>query len=269
MTNYELLSSEIQSQYVAYRRQGAGRNSAIELLTEVYAQELRDTDDAPAVVEGILLALAKKKELSHEIALQMQGYLSQCLPNRVKKSEALLSALELYGSEAVYRHRIPYDPQWQIGDLFSHTLCSPRSREIGIWGWSILFYKVGAYQDDKGVQMQLVYLSVCPSGQEPTSEAQLQSLGFLRMMCHGKIWDYLAQIEAKSKRYIDSFKLTKLGNFQNIPHPADRTDENPLVSLPLFGVMKKENSYPDFEDQVCNIIARCKKAGVPCLSSGI
>lgn len=267
MTNHGLLSSQVQAQYIAYRRQGAGRNDAVRMLTERYAQELCDVEDAPAVVEGILRALARKRELSQEIAQQMQQCLSHC-PSE-KSAEILLSASVLYGSEAAYRHSIPYDPQWQLGDLFCHTLRAPRAHSLGIFGWSVLFYKVGAYENTQGKRVQLAYMSLCPAGQEPALKSQLQALGFLRMMRHGERWDYLAQIEAKSKRYLDSYELKKIGNFPDLLPPEDRTEENPLVAMPMFGALKKEDSYPDFENQVCNIVSRCNKIGVPCLSAGI
>lgn len=269
MTNYEMLSSEVQARYIAYRRRGVGRDATIQMLADLYANELHDPDDCPAVVDGMVLVLCQKKELSQEIAQQLRTYLS-CLPDKVSiKTERLLASPEVYGSEAAYRRRVPYDPQWQPGDLFSHTLRAPCAASLGLSGWSVLFYKVGAYEDDKGTQVQLVYMSICPPGQEPSSCAQLQALGFLRMMCHGEKWDYLAQIEAKSKRYIDSYDLVKIGNFPGILPPADRTEENPLVTMPMFGILKKDDAYPDFEDQVCGIIKRCQKAKIPWLSQNV
>lgn len=266
MTNYKMLLSEVRMQYISYRRCGFDRSTAIQILTEKYINELQDKDDISAVVDGIVIALCQKKELSKEIAQQMLTYLSKISCSPSKKMEQLLSTPEVYGSEAAYRHRKPYDPQWQKGDLFSHKLISPRAHALGIAGWSVLFYKVDDYENDRGKQVQLVYTSLCLPGQEPSSDAQLQSLGFLRMMCHGEKWDYLSQIEAKSRRYIDSYGLIKIGNFPFVLPPADRTEEDPFVAMPMFGILKKDDVYPSFEDQVCNVISRCKRANVTFLS---
>ena len=75
-------------------------------------------------------------------------------------------------------------------------------------------------RDKQGTRVQLVYTSICPPGQEPATAQQLEALGFVRMMDHGNKWDYLAQIEAKSKRYLSSFGLVKIGNLANVRPPA-------------------------------------------------
>ena len=187
MDNGKMLASEVKTQYIAYRKKGFGRDTAIHMLTELYMDELQDTDDAPAVVKGIVLALCQKKELSQKIAQQMRSYLLQQPAGLSKETERLLSSQEFYGEEAVYRRRIPYDPEWQVGDLFSHELSIKSAIPLGIYGWLVLFYKVGEYEDYQGVRMQIGYMSICPPDQVPTSASQLQSMGFLRMMCHGAV----------------------------------------------------------------------------------
>ena len=269
MDNGKMLASEVKTQYIAYRKKGFGRDTAIHMLTELYMDELQDTDDAPAVVKGIVLALCQKKELSQKIAQQMRSYLLQQPAGLSKETERLLSSQEFYGEEAVYRRRIPYDPEWQVGDLFSHELSIKSAIPLGIYGWLVLFYKVGEYEDYQGVRMQIGYMSICPPDQVPTSASQLQSMGFLRMMCHGEKWDYFAQIEAKSKRYLSSYGLSKIGNFPNVLPPADQTDEDPIVSMPMFGILNKNDTCPGFEDQVCRIIRGWQREKVPYMSDGI
>lgn len=261
MDNHQLLSHDVKSEYISCRKLGLGREAAVQKLLEAYSEELQDPDDAPAVIEGIVCALRIKRELSHKIAEQLQGCLSSLPYGRTKKAEQLMAAQESYGAEAVYRRKIPYDPEWKVGDLFAHKISTPKAVPLGIHGWMILFYKVGEYEDKQGTRVQLVYTSICPPGQEPATAQQLEALGFVRMMDHGNKWDYLAQIEAKSKRYLSSFGLVKIGNLANVRPPVDRTEENPVVSMPLFGMLRKTDDYPSFEDLVCLSVKNYRGVG--------
>lgn len=252
---------DIQKQYVGYRTAGKSRNDAIAAIKENYAEELQDEDDRIAVMIGLVFSLCKKKELTKEIAVEtfcMIRHAHKMMAfNHVESSyllkvERLLGDESMYGGEAAYRRRVSYVPHWEVGDTFSHKLIHPKAEALGICGWSILLYKVGECEDELQQLRQLMYVSLCPPGKEPISGSQLQSLGFLRMMRHGEKWDYLAQIMIKSKRDELSYGLFKIGNFQDVVFPADRTDENPLVAMPLFGC-KRGDLYPDYEDQICRL----------------
>lgn len=259
---------EITDQYKKIRLQGKHREAAVEIIKGMYFDELHDKDDRALILSALSLALCKKKELTNSLAQETLYAISDVRSTTSQTSTAskLFDKVEQYlkdksfqGAEAVYRKRAPYIPAWENGDLLSHRITFPRAESLGISGWSILFYKVGVYVDTSGNHRQLMFVSLCPPGMEPTNSSQLKDLGFLRMMKHGDKWDYLVQINPKNKKEEQSYELTKIGNFKGIQPPTDCTTEDPLVSMPMHGYLKKTDICPFYEDQICRIFKKFGK----------
>ena len=74
------------------------------------------------------------------------------------------------------------------------------------------------------------------------------------MMEHDNGWDYLGQLCFKSKKDEELWRLKKIGCYPNAGIPADATTENPLVSMPFYGVLQRNSQVLDYEDQVCHLI---------------
>ena len=53
-----------------------------------------------------------------------------------------------------------------------------------------------------------------------------------------------------------SYELTQIDTFPDAGYPEDRTIENPLATMPLFGQQKRDSMLPDYEDAVCRIYKR-------------
>lgn len=175
--------------------------------------------------------------------------------------EDKLKDVAVYGDEAPYVRAPVYKPNWMVGDTFSHTLTYPAAEKLGIMGWSILFHKVGEHIDNQEKCRQLVLVSLCPPGEVPSSYDDLQKLGFLPMMQFGERFEYLAQIVIGSKSEEMSYDLTKIGCY--IPSGESLMDcykeENPLVAMPLFGRLKRNDVGPAYEDQICRLYRRFKR----------
>lgn len=260
--------NDTMSRYKRYRSIGKSRNEVISLLKEEFSAELEDDDDRVAVLIGLTHALCQKRELTSSIAQETIYEINRVLKTSVIDDITqkvycdtlrILNDKSMQGEEALYRCRLPYKPQWDIGDLFVHRLDFPKAVSLGISGWSILFYKVGEHLDHTGNYLQLMYVSLCPPGKEPTSSLQLSELGFLRMMCHGDKWDYMVQITPKSRQDELSYRLTKIGNYKDVVLPLDRTEENPMVAMPMYGCLKKKDKFPFYEDQICRLYRRFGK----------
>lgn len=269
-TNNEMLliAHEIMEQYVNYRTKGTSRAEAIRIIRKQYSDELLDEDDRLAVMIGIGIALCSRKELTAEIAQATLRLIDKAVFNpdldADKKqyyydARKMLSEKSNQGNEVVYNRKAVYNPNWEVGDLFCHKMNYPQSVSLGIYGWSILFYKVGEYIDDKGRCHHLMHISLCPPGKEPSTQTQLAELGFLRVMQHDDKWDYLVQITIKSKSDEKKYGLIKLCNFKGITLPLDSTQENPLVAMPMHGCLNKGDMYPGFEDQICRLYKRFGK----------
>lgn len=177
----------------------------------------------------------------------------------LKDTIAFIRDPRLLGDEAKYRGRKKYTPEWEVGDTFAHILTCPLAKAVGIEGWFILLRKVEEYVDNEGSHRQLMYVTLCQQNQLPQTMEELQKLGFLRMMCRGDKWDYLVQITFTSQRDEAFYGLTKIGTFANAGHPRDRTIENPLVTMPLFGRINRKSTYPDYEDTICRLYRKYGK----------
>ena len=258
----EAIFIEVLEEYQALRTLGKSRDDAIREIRYRYSKELCDDDDRVAILCGLSLALCRKKELTN-IAVQetvqeidrvlSQNDLGADIMQFYKKVKQLLLDSPKKGDEAKYLRRHPYAPDWTIGDLFVHRLHCPKATDLGLAGWSVLFYKAGEYTGHTGRKTHLMYVLICPPGKEPHNNEQLNSLGFLRMMKHDGKWDYMSQISPRSKKDELGYELTKIGNFSDLRLPIDRTDENPLVARPLFGYLRKEDTFPCFEEDICRM----------------
>lgn len=258
--SFEPLVAEVRELYKTFRKSSKSREEAIVAVKDFFADEMTDSDDRLAVWIGLTLALCEKRELVKSVAeetgvqiklfrqlIQVDDSESQYL----SWIESLLEDETLQGAEARYRVHKPYKPDWEVGDLFAHTLTYPGAEASGIMGWSVLFYKIGEYQDMQNRSRQLMYVSLCPPGKEPASTEDLQKLGFLPMMKHGNKWDYIVQLNIKSKKTEMGYEFTEIGHFPGIIPPADRTEEDPFVSMPMFGHLSKDDVRPSYEDHIC------------------
>ena len=256
------ITRDLVNTYRIYRRCGDTRDKAIARLRMEYKQELADCDDGPVVRIGIALALCQKDELTQSVLEEALVAIDKLLVEQWDGNmRSTFHELEVYihdpqrlGDEAKYRVRKPYIPQWEVGDTFAHTLTHYMAKYVGVYGWNVIFRKVGEYVDIEQQYHQLVYVTMCPPERLPHTAEELRKLGFLRMMPHdGDKWDYLAQISFKSKKDEASYELTKIGTFPDAGDPEDRTIENPFVTMPLFGKLKRDSEVLSYENAVCRI----------------
>ena len=268
--NLIMISEQIQSEYKQYRKDGYSRNDAILLIREEYNCELQDDEDRIAVLIGIVMALCKKNELFYQIAdetreaIESAKYLyvhDKTINKYIEKIEEILNNRTVYGDEASYKQVTIYSPDWVVGDVFSHTLTYPTAEELGIMGWEILFLKVGEYVDEHKTKCQLMLVSLCPPDSVPSCYEDLKIIRFLPMMQLGKKFEYLVQMEIKSKRTENTYELTKIGCYPDFEPTTsdDYREENPLTAMPFFGRLKRTDTRPDYEDSVCRLYRSFRK----------
>ena len=261
------LVDEIIDGYSFLRLHGHNREESLARICMNFEAELSDEDDRPFVLIAMALALCKKKELTTQarsdalqsIELLRKRTSNHSVPHASRDYDRLIGYLaeDQIGPEAPYRARKTYDPGWSIGDTFIHAFSQPAADQMGLLGWYVVFRKVGEYLDRKSRHMQLVYITVCPADAIPQTDAELSSLGYLRMMEHDNGWDYLGQLCFKSKKDEGQWRLHKIGRFPNAGIPDDATAEDPLVSMPFYGVLHRNSQVLDYEDQVCDLIKYC------------
>ena len=254
---------DIINEYRTQRMGGIGRDAVLDLLFHSYNEELKDSDDRPAIYIALALALCKKHELVEQIKDSALAAIEQLknhtawngnkqLAEEYKKLYKHLSA-ETCGAEAVYKSQKCYNPGWNYGDTFVHSLSHPMAKTVGLNGWCVVFRKVNEYQDALGHNIQLVYTTVCPTDSIPNTAKELQSLGYLRMMEHDKGWDYLGQLYFKNKVDEQRWQLQKIGCFPDVECPKDAMPEDPRVSMPFFGTIHRNSKELDYEKDICRI----------------
>lgn len=256
---------EIIDEYRTDRENGATREAALSRLEQEYACELADSDEEPSVKIAFALALCKKKELTKAVLedalraveqLKLEEFGVQLIP-ALDQVVRYVTEPERLGDRANYKKRIPYSPDWKVGDTFSHKLSGYMSKYTHLFGWYVLIRKVGEYTDHQNHVNQLVYVTICPPEKLPKTAKELRSLGFLRMMSgEGNCWDYLAQIHFKNKKDLEAFDLSYIGSFPAAGMPDDASIEDPRVAMPLFGKLKREDVLPSYDIDVCSVFKR-------------
>lgn len=256
------VSVEVQKMYASLRSSGVSRECTLLTILDRFDSEIVDFEDRFFVMVGIVVSMASKKELTVDIANETIHIINQLRKETQSDAigdfaflevEQLLANKENFGDEASFEFNKRYRADWKIGETFSHIITDPVSKALGIYNWLIIFYKTGEFTDEFGSHRHLMYVSICPPERKPATAQQLQSLGFLKMMRHDLGWDYLAQITINSKREEHRYELTSIGYFPDIALPNDRTEENPLSAMPLFGRIKKNDPCPRYEMQICRL----------------
>ena len=241
--------------YRRYRRRGENRADACVHILEDFQDELTDVDEAPQIWIGLAKALGARRELTPEICEKAeQGFhaLAAAFPEEqmtILKSLPLICNPERIGAEAIYRpHRI-YVPDWQIGDTFMYNAPGMQERiyhrtpKLKEGKWSlidkvILVRKAQEVFTIDDTWDQYVYLTVCPQDHLPTSSRELNELGYLPSMIvssQRNLYEFKFSINAKSKRYLESYHLIKIGCFPDIQPPKGEVEPSLQCGAnPLF-----------------------------------
>lgn len=264
---YAPLTFDVIGSYEQERRKGSSREAAIKTLVDCFKEELMDEEDHSAIQIGIAIALCRKNELTVPVQREAICAIDAIIASGGwgKDGDRLLLELKQHlesgsclGVSAHYSRERIYIPDWRLGDTFIHRFSQPASLKMGLGGQFIVLRKVGGYLDQDGHHMQLVYCTVCSADTIPGTSAELRELGFLRMMKHGKKFDYLGQLYFKSKKDEERWGLDKIGRFPDAGAPDDASIEDPRVSMPLFGMLRHQDSSTlHYEELVCQLIRSC------------
>lgn len=252
------LIHEIYTKYIFFRNHNCSSTETLEKIFLDYSHELNDDDDSFSIFSGIALAQRDYGEIDEhtkQTAMELANHrLGEAEKNEIKIIESILMQLSKENSSPKSKKTAKsssYTVNWIVGDTFCHQFTHPDSEIAGIYGWFLLFRKVGEYIDWKGHPIQLGYLSVCPQDAIPQTVEALNKLGFLRVMNHGEKWDYLVQANIQSKRAENALKMERIGCFPNAICPTDEMQSSPEVSMPLFNGIDKKTGCPSYEDVIC------------------
>lgn len=239
--------NEICEEYTAMRSLGKSRSAALKTLRDSYSCELEDCDDSLYVKIALALALCQNHELTEDIAKEgivatkKLSSIQRGEKHELEAIEALIADKDSYGAAKAIRPAKRFSPEWNVGDTFAHLMESKLSESYGLKDWYILIRKLSDYINNKGQEVQVVVLTLCPHDKLPSSTENINSLGYLKMMSRGNgKSDYYAQMLITKKQNETAFGISKIGCFPDIKLPTDQVKSDVLTAMPLFN-----NKDPD------------------------
>lgn len=264
------LVNDVSERYTFLRSRGYDPTESRQKTLEEFAREMEDEDDAVVVLSGIALSQWDAAELEEKTTRAVVPLIENRITqtDEIEEKRVFKLILQTISKEKKLpdRKKAPpkkiYANNWEIGDTFAHRLVHPDAEKAGIMGWYLLLRKTGCYENWKGNPIQLGYLTVCPESMLPRTTSELNSLGFLRVMNHGKKWDYLVQVNVQSKRAENALKLERIGRFMDAAAPVDEMECPPEVAMPFFGGIDKATGCPQYEDAICHFY---KMYGLGCV----
>jgi len=229
------LYSEVKEEYLELRKIGKGRADVLKEMQVSYADELQlgAEDDALLFWIGLADAQYSLKELEEEVALCGLRAL-----DALNTSEHSVSSRELTCRKERYalapmperktpKPRAKFRCNWSIGDTFAFYLSGPDAQAAGISENAILFRKVGEINFDRGHIVPLVTLTLWDENILPRNSEEFESKPVLllrstKLLTHIRK-DHVGILQFTSKRQLNKLNLTFIGNYPNIPYPAEQT----------------------------------------------
>lgn len=253
LNDFDLLIRDVKQEYLNERRNGKGRSEAVRSIMNSYAEEAEDYEENLALHVGLIFALAEHNELFNEFSEQARLVLAQEERERVlqkpvrryvQRCTELLNDPNRYGDEAVINKRRGYNPGLKIGDTFSHKVTCPESEPLGLKEQFIVLTVAGEYDNISGKRMYLMYGYFVEDLDVLSNPDRRSEMRCIRAMRHDNGWDYFFQVGFTSRKKQQSYELTYIGTFFDLPRPTDHVEEDPLVAMPLF---------VDYEPHFCRL----------------
>lgn len=229
------LYCEAKKEYLELRKKGIGRADTIKEMQEHFADEISIGSEDDGILFWLALADAQysMKELSSEVAAYGLQFL-----DALEHSDLSIASGELVRRRERYaqapmpekksvRSRPIFHCGWSVGDTFAYRLSGPDADAAGISGKTVLFRKVGEVEFDHGHIVPLVTLTLWETDNLPQNSAELGLKPVLLLRCTKLLThirkDYVAVLPFTSKRQLDKLKFLFIGNYPDIPSPAEQT----------------------------------------------
>ena len=234
MTEFPVLE-EIKDEYVQLRQTGNDRAAAVLKLMESYKYELEDPEEDDAQLFWIGLADAQyyRKELEEDIAQKslkalnvIAGYDWDICPGDLNRRREHYAKAPMPERKAG-KPRPKFRCEWKIGDTFAYQLTSQEAKDLGIFRKYMLLRKVSELECGDGSSSPIVTISLWSKDTLPRNAEEFMSVPLLKLCNGGRNfspkynYEYRTEIVIKSRKQLMSIPLLFVGNFPNIPMPAD------------------------------------------------
>ena len=240
--------SDVKDRYRKEREYGCDREAAIEKVMEEFSRELADPDDGPQVWIGLADVTGRRNELTEVLLSEAESAFTNLERSFPEAKAALRSKKksvcnpDKLGSEAKYRKKTIYRPDWIIGDTFSYQIKGEDLKKAGLDGWYIIARKTDEIVLSEDCCIQVMYYSLCPPGRIPSTREALEDLGYipLRKLRDGS-WYFRGKIWVNSKSDEKMTFFQKIGNFQQVSPPTHET-------FCIEGAHFREEQFPSKTD---------------------
>jgi len=225
---------EIKQEYKELRLKGNSRAEASEKLMDAYRHELNDSDDGPLFWIGIAAAQVACRELSQEaseMGLKALKDLQNTQIGELLGSRQIAKYWERFAQPPMPERRKITEKKrfqcaWRIGDVFAYKIKGVSAERLGISGKYMLLRKVDTADWSRGETHPVVTFTYWDRPELPKTAEEFQTVMPLRVACgrHGypiNLYEYRIDILFKRSKQLDDLELCYLGNFPDVPAPAD------------------------------------------------
>ena len=261
------LIMDIVHEYRILRQTNHGRDEAIQIVLENNSAALMDYDDSPQIWIGLAKVTGQKNELTPELlekALSSFDSLSEVelsIGKAISTAKAQICDPGRIGPEARYSQKRFFQPDWEIGDTFVYQLKTDIAVRENMENWYAVIRKVGEFKTVEMNQAQIVLLSVCKPNEIPTTDEELNNLGYIPTQPYSKdLFEFQWTIDAGSKKALYAYHLQRIGHFPEICRPSCEfiNDTSLWPGFPLFPACKS-NPYSSLDYYAYNYIRYGKK----------
>ena len=214
---------EMRFLYVRFRSMGKSREDTLKALSELEEALCLPYEQQMLRQIAIGDAMAEKQELTESAAFLTELAISEFLRfhPRMEKTmtrigQRILQA-ENFGPAATYPPWEPFDPQWEMGDLYACPLSGYFPALFLIEGKTALLYVVGKQFNEEGYMEEQVYLSLCDGENYPQSIEELNALGYLPAFTIFREYQYLHALQLRREQEVTDLQLRKVGHFSGSP----------------------------------------------------
>lgn len=228
------LCVEIKDAYIALRKEGNSRASAVEQIMECYTDERTAgaEDDGLLFWVGLADGLHANKELTEDIAREGLSALDNIEKTDWEVTPGDIARRRIKYAEApmpekkMGKPRPKFQCPWEIGDTFAYRMSQEGAGESGLYGKVLLLRCVDLIEYVKDELHPVVTISMCEEQEIPTNAQEFQKFPLWRISAgrfcapEGR-YEYRAHIVFRNKKQIEKLSLQYLGNFPNTPIPEN------------------------------------------------
>ena len=232
ITDFPLIE-EVKNEYIENRRNGNSRQSATELVTQCYMEELLDktSDDAVFVWIGLADGQYQRKELTEQIAAIGMNALNWLESANYGITPGDISRRRMHYAQApmpekaVGKPKKKFQCSWAIGDTFAYQLSGALAEAEGIAGRYVLFRKVGEMSSngktEPSVTVTLWDERPLPQNSQEFCQIPFMILDQRKLLIPKGCFEYRTRLIIKNQKQLEKVGLRYLGNFPDVQTPRD------------------------------------------------